>query len=126
MLTCSFQLFSPCRNLKLPSHRPSIVCESCVYSLEKDIRARAFHIMDPKGIIEMLVVFIEERGDALSFPPSLVSTRVSLICNPYRSADTEELLCSSCYPQIKFLLVFLSLSLSVGTAMRISFVIMVT
>lgn len=51
-----------CRNLKLPSRRPSLVCENCLYSKEMDRRARAFHIMDPKGVLEMLIVFLEERG----------------------------------------------------------------
>nr|5YVF_A Chain A, BFA1 [Arabidopsis thaliana]5YVF_B Chain B, BFA1 [Arabidopsis thaliana]5YVF_C Chain C, BFA1 [Arabidopsis thaliana]5YVF_D Chain D, BFA1 [Arabidopsis thaliana] len=50
------------RNLKLPSRRPSLVCENCLYSKEIDRRARAFHIMDPKGVLEMLIVFLEERG----------------------------------------------------------------
>ncbi|CAL5370694.1 unnamed protein product [Camellia sinensis] len=58
------------KNLKLPSRRPSIVCENCLYSLEKDMRARAFHIMDPKGIIEMLLIFLEERGGGVLIPPS--------------------------------------------------------
>ncbi|XP_062152819.1 uncharacterized protein LOC133861120 [Alnus glutinosa] len=62
------------KNLKLPSRRPSIVCENCLYSVEKDMRARAFHIMDPKGIIEMLLIFLEERGDSVSFPPALDNT----------------------------------------------------
>ncbi|KAF5179616.1 putative Glutamate NMDA receptor subunit epsilon-1 [Thalictrum thalictroides] len=51
------------KNLKLPSRRPSIVCESCLYSREKDMRARAFHILDPQGVLEMLLVFLEDRGD---------------------------------------------------------------
>ncbi|KAK9271740.1 hypothetical protein L1049_002103 [Liquidambar formosana] len=59
------------KNLKLPSRWPSIVCENCLYSQEKDMRARAFHIMDPKGILEMLLVFLEERDDGLLFPPLL-------------------------------------------------------
>ncbi|CAN8265940.1 unnamed protein product [Cochlearia groenlandica] len=50
------------RFLKLPSRRPSLVCENCLYSMEMDRRARAFHIMDPKGVLEMLIVFLEERG----------------------------------------------------------------
>lgn len=58
------------RNLKLPSKRPSIVCENCLYSLEKDRRVRAFHIMDPKGVLEMLLVFLEERGNGEAIPPS--------------------------------------------------------
>lgn len=45
------------------------------------MRARAFHIMDPKGILEMLLVFLEERGDGVPFPPSLDNTTVSLLPN---------------------------------------------
>ncbi|KAM2537765.1 hypothetical protein TB2_023279 [Malus domestica] len=59
------------KNLKLPSRRPAIVCESCLHSLEKDMRVRAFHIMDPKGIIEMILIFLEERGDGAVLPPAL-------------------------------------------------------
>ncbi|XP_074285532.1 uncharacterized protein LOC141611026 [Silene latifolia] len=59
------------RNLKLPSSRPSIVCESCLYSIENDMRARAFHIMDPKGVLDMLLVFLEERGNRSDSPPLL-------------------------------------------------------
>ncbi|XP_058184829.1 uncharacterized protein LOC131302292 [Rhododendron vialii] len=58
------------KNLKIPSRRPSIVCENCLYSLEKDMRARAFHILDPKGIVEMFLIFVEERGGAELIPPS--------------------------------------------------------
>ncbi|EEF29489.1 conserved hypothetical protein [Ricinus communis] len=61
------------RNLKLPSRRPSIVCENCLYSQEKDRRARAFHIMDPRGVLEMLLVFLEDRGDRILSHPSLDS-----------------------------------------------------
>ncbi|KAG9439699.1 hypothetical protein H6P81_019864 [Aristolochia fimbriata] len=52
------------KNLKLPSRHPSVVCESCLYSQEKDMRARAFHIMNPKGVLEMLLIFLEERGES--------------------------------------------------------------
>lgn len=58
------------RTLKLPSRRPSLVCESCLYSLEKDRRARAFHIMDPNGALDVLFIFLEERGNIRN-PPSL-------------------------------------------------------
>ncbi|OVA13400.1 protein of unknown function DUF3598 [Macleaya cordata] len=58
------------KNLKLPSRQPSVVCENCLYSQEKDMRARAFHIMDPKGVLEMLLVFLEGK-DGLPLPPSL-------------------------------------------------------
>ncbi|CAK9186051.1 unnamed protein product [Ilex paraguariensis] len=58
------------RNLKLPSPLPSIVCENCLYSLKGDVRVRAFHIMDPKGILEMIIIFLEERsGKVLVYQP---------------------------------------------------------
>ncbi|CAA7051867.1 unnamed protein product [Microthlaspi erraticum] len=57
------------RFLKLPSRRPSLVCENCLYSTKMDRRARAFHIMDPKGVLEMFIVFLEERGaESLTHP----------------------------------------------------------
>lgn len=62
------------RNLKLPSARPSIVCENCLYSINKDMRARAFHIMDPRGVLEMLLIFLEERGGVVDAPPFLADT----------------------------------------------------
>ncbi|KAG4976080.1 hypothetical protein JHK86_035554 [Glycine max] len=61
------------RNLKLPSRRPSVVCENCLYSLERDMRARAFHILEPKGTVDMLILFLEERSDGA--PPLLDSYR---------------------------------------------------
>ncbi|EOY03556.1 Domain of Uncharacterized protein function isoform 2 [Theobroma cacao] len=67
------------KNLKLPSRRPSIVCENCLYSQEKDRRARAFHIMDPRGFIDMLVIFLEDRGDGLLFHPSLGNMMVRIL-----------------------------------------------
>ncbi|KAL0423020.1 UNVERIFIED_CONTAM: hypothetical protein Sradi_0836800 [Sesamum radiatum] len=65
------------RNLKLPSRRPAIVCENCLYSLEKDARVRAFHIMDPQGILEMLLVFLEERGKEVTAHPSFDNSKDS-------------------------------------------------
>ncbi|KAH9740282.1 DUF3598 domain-containing protein [Citrus sinensis] len=59
------------KNLKLPSRQPAIVCENCLYSQEKDRRVRAFHIMDPKGILEMLLIFLEDRDGRVLFPPFL-------------------------------------------------------
>lgn len=84
-------VFWPYRNLKLPSLRPSIVCENCLYSQEKDRRARAFHIMDPKGILEMLLIFLEDRGDGVLFHPSLESNSVSCMTIYEWSADSKEL-----------------------------------
>lgn len=65
------------KNLKLPSRRPSIVCENCLYIPDRDLRARAFHIMDPQGIIEMLLIFLEERDDGKLFSHPLNSNLVS-------------------------------------------------
>lgn len=59
------------RNLKLPSRRPSLVCENCLYSLQRDMRARAFHILEPKGTVDMLIIFLEERSEGS--PPLLDS-----------------------------------------------------
>lgn len=64
-----------CRNLKLPSRRPSLVCENCLYSLQRDMRARAFHILEPKGTVDMLIIFLEERSEGS--PPLLDSAGVS-------------------------------------------------
>ncbi|KAI3995462.1 hypothetical protein MKX01_006684 [Papaver californicum] len=64
------------KNLKLPSRKPSVVCENCLYSQVKDLRVRAFHIMDPKGILEMLLVFVEGR-EGSPLPPSLASSEDS-------------------------------------------------
>uniref|UniRef100_A0A0D9VZ96 Uncharacterized protein n=1 Tax=Leersia perrieri TaxID=77586 RepID=A0A0D9VZ96_9ORYZ len=50
------------RNLKIPSRKPSIVCENCLYSLEGNGRVRAFHIMDPNGALDMLLIFHEKQG----------------------------------------------------------------
>ncbi|KAK4799338.1 hypothetical protein SAY86_024703 [Trapa natans] len=63
------------RNLKLPSRRPSMVCENCLYSKEREMRARAFHVMDPKGVIEMLLIFLEEKSDQLFVSPSLANSK---------------------------------------------------
>ncbi|ERN06523.1 hypothetical protein AMTRI_Chr10g225770 [Amborella trichopoda] len=51
------------KNLKLPCRHPSVVCENCLYLQKTDVRARAFHIMDPKGVLEMFLIFLEQRGD---------------------------------------------------------------
>lgn len=40
------------------------------------MRARAFHIMDPKGIIEMILIFLEERGGEVLIAPSLNDSKV--------------------------------------------------
>ncbi|XP_077223849.1 glutamate NMDA receptor subunit epsilon-1, putative (DUF3598) [Tasmannia lanceolata] len=63
------------RNLKIPSRRPSIVCENCIYSQEKDMRVRAFHILDPKGILEMMLLFFEERGEGVSLAHAFDSSK---------------------------------------------------
>jgi hypothetical protein len=62
--------------LKIPSRRPSVVCENCLYSLNKDRRIRAFHILDPKGVVEMLLLFIEDRGNEATHISSLSDFQV--------------------------------------------------
>ncbi|KAL2528709.1 hypothetical protein Fot_21310 [Forsythia ovata] len=71
------------RNLKLPSRRPSLVCENCLYSLEKDMRVRAFHIMDPRGTLDMLLVFLEERGSKVLVHPSLDNSNETDRISPF-------------------------------------------
>ncbi|RCV40798.1 hypothetical protein SETIT_9G084500v2 [Setaria italica] len=56
------------KNLKIPSRKPSIVCENCLYSLEGNGRVRAFHIMDPKGVLDTLLVFHERQGSVVPQP----------------------------------------------------------
>ncbi|CAL4936077.1 unnamed protein product [Urochloa decumbens] len=56
------------KNLKIPSRKPSIVCENCLYSLEGNGRVRAFHIMDPKGVLDTLLVFHERHGSVMPQP----------------------------------------------------------
>ncbi|VAI22180.1 unnamed protein product [Triticum turgidum subsp. durum] len=58
------------KNLKLPSRKPSIVCENCIYSLDGNGRVRAFHIMDPKGVLDTLIVFHENQGTVLPLADS--------------------------------------------------------
>ncbi|KAF9623507.1 hypothetical protein IFM89_003123 [Coptis chinensis] len=71
------------KNLKVPSHRPSIVCENCLYSRANDMRARAFHILDPRGVLEMVLIFLEERGDGLPQLPSTDSKDSTSVITPF-------------------------------------------
>ncbi|XP_022879334.1 uncharacterized protein LOC111396945 [Olea europaea var. sylvestris] len=71
------------KNLKLPSRRPSLVCENCLYSLEKDMRVRAFHIMDPRGILDMLLVFLEEKGSKVLVHPSFDNSNETDRISPF-------------------------------------------
>lgn len=97
-------IFHVCRNLKIPSKWPSVVCENCLYSLEKDMRTRAFHIMDPKGILEMLVIFIEEQGNEMpafstwnseiSVCRLLFAKKITITsCDNYNAYITKHLCC---------------------------------
>lgn len=40
------------------------------------MRARAFHILEPRGTVDMLTIFLEERSEGS--PPLLDSSKVSL------------------------------------------------
>lgn len=46
-----------------------------MYSLQRDMRARAFHILEPKGTVDVLIIFLEERSEGS--PPLLDSAGVS-------------------------------------------------
>jgi hypothetical protein len=59
------------RNLKLPSRKPSIVCENCLYSLDGNGRVRAFHLSDPNGVLDTLIVFHENQGSVVPLTDSL-------------------------------------------------------
>ncbi|XP_078442412.1 glutamate NMDA receptor subunit epsilon-1, putative (DUF3598) [Wolffia australiana] len=59
------------RGLMLPSRRPALVCENCLNSIKGDSRARAFHVLDPKGIPEMFLIFLEGKE---SNAPDIFST----------------------------------------------------
>lgn len=67
----SFQskLFLETRGVKLPSRRPALVCESCLYSKDGQKRVRAFHVLDPRGLLDVIGVFHESR-DGSSFAES--------------------------------------------------------
>ena len=41
------------------------------------MRARAFHILEPKGTVDMLIIFLEERSEGS--PPLLDSAGVSTV-----------------------------------------------
>jgi hypothetical protein len=53
-----------CRGVKLPSRRPALVCESCFYSQDAQKRVRAFHVLDPRGLLDVIGVFHESRDDS--------------------------------------------------------------
>lgn len=58
-----------CRGVKLPSRRPALVCESCLYSKDAQKRVRAFHVLDPRGLLDVIGIFHESR-DGSSFAES--------------------------------------------------------
>ncbi|XP_047071886.1 uncharacterized protein LOC124680912 [Lolium rigidum] len=58
------------KNLKIPSRKPSIVCENCLYSLNGNGRVRAFHISDPSGVLDTLIVFHENQGSVVPLTDS--------------------------------------------------------
>ncbi|KAI5073330.1 hypothetical protein GOP47_0011343 [Adiantum capillus-veneris] len=49
--------------VKLPSRRPALVCESCLYTEEGDGRVRGFHVLDPRGLLDFIGVFHEKRDN---------------------------------------------------------------
>lgn len=54
-------------DLKLPTERPALVSEVCLSSrATKASRARAFHVLDPRGLIDTVAVFLEGQEGAPS------------------------------------------------------------
>lgn len=47
--------------MKLPSTRPALVSEVCLSS--QGSRARAFHVLDPRGVIDTISVFVESQEE---------------------------------------------------------------
>eukprot|EP00245_Coleochaete_scutata_P018002 TRINITY_DN9149_c0_g1_i1.p1 TRINITY_DN9149_c0_g1~~TRINITY_DN9149_c0_g1_i1.p1 ORF type:complete len:435 (-),score=47.27 TRINITY_DN9149_c0_g1_i1:649-1953(-) len=54
------------RGVKLPSRRPALVTESCLYSTALDQRVRVIHVLDSQGLIDMFGVFREARYDDIT------------------------------------------------------------
>jgi hypothetical protein len=52
------------RGVKLPSRRPALVCESCLYSEDANNRVRAFHVLDPRGFLDVIGVFHESKDNS--------------------------------------------------------------
>eukprot|EP00850_Spirogloea_muscicola_P021180 SM000239S08085 [mRNA] locus=s239:141780:143642:- [translate_table: standard] len=49
-------------SLRLPSRRPALVSESCLYSAAGDARIRTYHVLDPRGFLDTIGIFRERRG----------------------------------------------------------------
>eukprot|EP00250_Pteridium_aquilinum_P028279 c36890_g1_i1 orf=68-1228(+) len=54
--------------VKLPSRRPALVCESCLYSDNGRDRMRGFHVLDPRGLLDFIGVFREKKDNGSSSP----------------------------------------------------------
>lgn len=52
--------------VKLPSRRPALVCESCLYSEDGKDRMRGFHVLDPRGLLDFIGVFQEKKDNGSS------------------------------------------------------------
>lgn len=52
------------KGVKLPSRRPALVCESCLYSQDANSRVRAFHVLDPRGFLDVIGVFHESKDNS--------------------------------------------------------------
>ncbi|XP_002966592.2 uncharacterized protein LOC9652367 isoform X1 [Selaginella moellendorffii] len=51
--------------VKLPCRRPALVNESCMFSASGNSRVRAFHVLNPQGLLDMIGVFHENKdGEA--------------------------------------------------------------
>lgn len=50
-----------CRGVKLPSRRPALVSESCLHSQDGSRRVRAFIVLDPRGVLDVIGFFTEKK-----------------------------------------------------------------
>lgn len=95
IMSCYLSVLYFTRNLKIPSRKPSIVCENCLYSREGNGRVRAFHIMDPKGVLDMLIIFHEKQGSEVplmySSDDADVSSYISK-CYSFKRSDNGMML----------------------------------
>ncbi|CAI5531226.1 unnamed protein product [Closterium sp. Naga37s-1] len=105
------------RGVKLPSRRPALVSETCLFlsepvseagsepgseppaeaSSEEDVtwgnrRVRTFHVLDSKGMIDTLGVFVEEREGAGEDGPGATTAHARELLGGATTAHARELL----------------------------------
>lgn len=64
----------------MPSTRPALVSEVCLSS--QGTRARAFHVLDPRGVIDSIAVFVESQQQDNQVPEVCQSSCAWLLSGP--------------------------------------------